>query len=350
MQETAPVPRPEERRPRRPDHAPGQAAAAGGAGGQGQRHLRLRARARRAGDRAGVRADHPAAEEVLPAAARDAAELRRAPRHARRDRRQQRAADPVRRAHLRHRGHPVPEHGLLRAAARLQLPAAQAPDHRDRPGVQPLLRRVRQLRARRGEPAQRRLRPLPDRPGRPLPRAREHAGRRRHRRRREVLHPGDAGPPRGPQGAAREKARPLPQRGRRRPAQAAGALRAGAREPGLAGPGRPLPGLRQLHDGLPDLLLLRRARRVPHRPGHRPAHPLPGSPARASRSRWSPAARTSARRRGSRQRHRYFRKFAYPVEKYHRFFCTGCGRCSRACMAGIKLKETLNTLAWGQEG
>ena len=53
--------------------------------------------------------------------------------------------------------------------------------------------------------------------------------------------------------------------------------------------------------------------------------------------------------RGSRQRHRYYRKFAYPVEKFHRFFCTGCGRCSRACMAGIKLKETLNTLAWGQE-
>jgi sulfhydrogenase subunit beta (sulfur reductase) len=54
--------------------------------------------------------------------------------------------------------------------------------------------------------------------------------------------------------------------------------------------------------------------------------------------------------RGSRQRHRYYRKFAYPVEKYHRFFCTGCGRCSRACMAGIRLKETLTTLAWGQGG
>jgi len=54
--------------------------------------------------------------------------------------------------------------------------------------------------------------------------------------------------------------------------------------------------------------------------------------------------------RGSRQRHRYYRKFAYPVEKYRRFFCTGCGRCSRACMAGIRLKETLTTLAWGQGG
>jgi len=54
--------------------------------------------------------------------------------------------------------------------------------------------------------------------------------------------------------------------------------------------------------------------------------------------------------RGSRQRHRYYRKFAYPVEKFHRFFCTGCGRCTRACMAGIKLKETLNALAWEKGG
>ncbi|MGD1075519.1 MAG: 4Fe-4S dicluster domain-containing protein [Thermodesulfovibrionales bacterium] len=48
--------------------------------------------------------------------------------------------------------------------------------------------------------------------------------------------------------------------------------------------------------------------------------------------------------RGARQRHRYYRKFRYPFVKYSRFFCTGCGRCSRTCMAGIKLKETLNTL------
>ena len=54
--------------------------------------------------------------------------------------------------------------------------------------------------------------------------------------------------------------------------------------------------------------------------------------------------------RGSRQRHRHFRKFAYPFGKFHRFFCTGCGRCTRTCMAGIKLKETLTALAWGQGG
>lgn len=54
--------------------------------------------------------------------------------------------------------------------------------------------------------------------------------------------------------------------------------------------------------------------------------------------------------RGTRQRHRYYRKFAYPVGRYHRFFCTGCGRCSRACMAGIRLKETLGALAAGAAG
>jgi len=48
--------------------------------------------------------------------------------------------------------------------------------------------------------------------------------------------------------------------------------------------------------------------------------------------------------RSARQRHRYYRKFRYPVDKFSRFFCTGCGRCSRTCMAGIMLKETLEAL------
>ncbi len=51
------------------------------------------------------------------------------------------------------------------------------------------------------------------------------------------------------------------------------------------------------------------------------------------------------KKRGSRQRHRYFRKFKYPVEKFARYFCTGCGRCSRTCMAKINLKETLTFLS-----
>lgn len=48
--------------------------------------------------------------------------------------------------------------------------------------------------------------------------------------------------------------------------------------------------------------------------------------------------------RAARQRHRYYRKFEYPAAKFSRFFCTGCGRCSRTCMADIRLKDTLNSL------
>ncbi len=53
--------------------------------------------------------------------------------------------------------------------------------------------------------------------------------------------------------------------------------------------------------------------------------------------------------RAGRQRHRYYRKFRYPVNKFSRFFCTGCGRCSRACIAGIRLKETLEALMESRE-
>jgi len=51
--------------------------------------------------------------------------------------------------------------------------------------------------------------------------------------------------------------------------------------------------------------------------------------------------------RSVRQRHRYYRKFRYPVPHYSRFFCTGCGRCTRTCMAEISLKETLSALIEG---
>ena len=50
------------------------------------------------------------------------------------------------------------------------------------------------------------------------------------------------------------------------------------------------------------------------------------------------------KKRGDRQRHRFNRKFHYPMERYKQSFCTGCGRCSRSCMAQIDLKETLNAL------
>lgn len=48
--------------------------------------------------------------------------------------------------------------------------------------------------------------------------------------------------------------------------------------------------------------------------------------------------------RENRQKHRYYRKFKYPVDKFNRYFCTGCGRCTRTCMADISLIETVNSL------
>jgi len=48
--------------------------------------------------------------------------------------------------------------------------------------------------------------------------------------------------------------------------------------------------------------------------------------------------------RDARQRHRYYRKFKYPVDKFNRYFCTGCGRCTRTCMAEISLVDTVNSL------
>ena len=53
--------------------------------------------------------------------------------------------------------------------------------------------------------------------------------------------------------------------------------------------------------------------------------------------------------RDARQRHRYYRKFKYSVQKYNKYFCTGCGRCTRTCMAKISLIETVNDLL-GEKG
>lgn len=50
------------------------------------------------------------------------------------------------------------------------------------------------------------------------------------------------------------------------------------------------------------------------------------------------------RERSARQRHRFYRKFRYHIDRYGMIFCTGCGRCSRTCMAGINLKEVLTSL------
>jgi len=48
--------------------------------------------------------------------------------------------------------------------------------------------------------------------------------------------------------------------------------------------------------------------------------------------------------RSDRKRHRFYRKFKYHNERFNKYYCTGCGRCSRTCMAKIDLKETITAL------
>jgi sulfhydrogenase subunit beta (sulfur reductase) len=49
-------------------------------------------------------------------------------------------------------------------------------------------------------------------------------------------------------------------------------------------------------------------------------------------------------RASSRQRHRIFKKEVFQVEKYGRSACVGCGRCSSACVAQIRLTDIYNQL------
>lgn len=48
--------------------------------------------------------------------------------------------------------------------------------------------------------------------------------------------------------------------------------------------------------------------------------------------------------RWQRVRHRWSRKFLYLYERLGRPYCTGCGRCSRACTADINLVDVTNQL------
>ncbi len=48
--------------------------------------------------------------------------------------------------------------------------------------------------------------------------------------------------------------------------------------------------------------------------------------------------------RWQRVRHRWHRKFLYLYRKYGRPYCTGCGRCSRACTADINIVDISNQL------
>ena len=49
--------------------------------------------------------------------------------------------------------------------------------------------------------------------------------------------------------------------------------------------------------------------------------------------------------RKNRLKHRLNRKCLYETSDYGKPSCVGCGRCARACVAGIDIKEAINILA-----
>jgi sulfhydrogenase subunit beta (sulfur reductase) len=49
--------------------------------------------------------------------------------------------------------------------------------------------------------------------------------------------------------------------------------------------------------------------------------------------------------RASRLRHRMYRKGKFILEQTGRSGCVGCGRCERACVAAISIKETFIQIA-----
>ncbi len=59
-------------------------------------------------------------------------------------------------------------------------------------------------------------------------------------------------------------------------------------------------------------------------------------------------ARTSAenfrKERDARVRYRIYDKFVFPVMRYGAYACTGCGRCTDVCPAGINIREVLRRL------
>ena len=122
---------------------------------------------------------------------------------------------------------------------------------------------------------------------------------------------------------------------RRRPPRAA---RAQPRAPALGRRRRALPHLRQLHDGLPDLLLHLGRRRRPTSTGARPS----------AGARWdscfSPeysyihggSVRPSAR---SRYRQWLTHKLGTWIDQFGTSGCVGCGRCITWCPVGIDITE-----------
>ena len=110
------------------------------------------------------------------------------------------------------------------------------------------------------------------------------------------------------------------------------------RAPALGRGRRALPDLRQLHDGLPDLLL--HDRRGRHRPRRASTSSARSAGTRASRS-TTRYIHGGAVRRSARSRYRQWmtHKLATWIDQFGSSGCVGCGRCITWCPVGIDITE-----------
>ena len=110
------------------------------------------------------------------------------------------------------------------------------------------------------------------------------------------------------------------------------------RAPALGRRRRPLPDLRQLHDGLPDLLLPHASRTSPTSPARRPSAARCGTRASRSTTPTSTAAASAPRPR-SRYRQWMTHKLATWIDQFGTSGCVGCGRCITWCPVAIDITE-----------
>jgi ferredoxin len=109
-----------------------------------------------------------------------------------------------------------------------------------------------------------------------------------------------------------------------------------------------MPGLRSMHQCLPDLFLfdVKDEIELDLRHGER----VRIWDSRSVRHEFATAGGHNFRKsRALRQRHRFMRKGKYILEAHKHLGCVGCGRCARACLVDITPVGVFNELYRQQE-
>ena len=120
------------------------------------------------------------------------------------------------------------------------------------------------------------------------------------------------------------------------------------RAPALGRRRRALPDLRQLHDGVPDLLLHDGRGRRPTSPASTSSATSAGTRASRSTTRTCTAA-ASARSARSRYRQWMTHKLATWFDQFGSSGCVGCGRCITWCPVGIDITEEVAAIRASEE-